>query len=85
VTVPPYAVQITVAGRVGPALESVFADLDVEVSQRHTVVTMSTSSMPEVMRLLKALDQRDVEFDRVVRSSTDAGRPPHPDRPRGHT
>jgi hypothetical protein len=62
---PPFEVQITVAGRVGAVLESVFADLDTEVAPRHHVVHVGSSSMDDVVRLLRTLEQRDVEFDRV--------------------
>jgi hypothetical protein len=63
---PPFEVQITVTGRVSTLLESVFADLDSEVTSRHTVVRVGSSGVDDVVRLLRTLQQRDVEFDRVT-------------------
>jgi hypothetical protein len=65
---PPFAVRIRVNGRVGPVLESVFADLDAEVSPRHTVVAVESGSVPDVVRVLRALEEREVEVDRIVGS-----------------
>jgi hypothetical protein len=64
--VPPFEVRITVAGRVGPVLESAFGDLDAEVSLRHTVVRVGSGRMPDVLRLLRVLEERDLEFDRIL-------------------
>lgn len=64
---PPFEVRITVTGRLrGTLLESVFADLDTEVTPRHTVVRVDSDQVDEVVRLLQALQHRDVAFDRVT-------------------
>ena len=64
---PPFEVQITVSGRVGGTLiESAFADLATEVTPRHTIVRVGSDQVDDVVRLLQALQHRDVAFDRVT-------------------
>lgn len=64
---PPFEVRITVTGRVGGTLlESAFADLDTEVMPRHTVVCVGSDRVDDVVQLLRALQHRDVAFDRIT-------------------
>jgi hypothetical protein len=62
-------VEITITGRIGAVLQAALCDLDVAVVQRHSVVTTGPVEVPELVRLLEALEQRGLELDRVVRTT----------------
>lgn len=64
-----FEVQITVSGRVGPALRSALAGLDPVLTPRHSVVHLGPGGVDEVVRLLRAFEERDVELDRIVSST----------------
>lgn len=58
-------VQITVQGRIGPALQAAFRGLDVEVVPRHTVV-VGSGGLHELAALLEALGQRGLDVDLIT-------------------
>ena len=62
-------VQITITGRIGAVLQAALCDLDVAVVPRHSVVTTGSVDLPELVRLLRVMEQRGVELDRIVRSA----------------
>jgi hypothetical protein len=67
--VPAFAVRITVAGRVGPALESALGDFTAEVCPGHTIVSVTPDALPHVVQVLMSLEQRDAQLDRILRST----------------
>jgi hypothetical protein len=58
-------VRITVQGRIGPALQTAFEGLDLQVVPRHTVVVGSCGPH-ELLALLEALGRRGIEVDRIT-------------------
>ncbi len=62
-------VQITITGRIGVVLQAALCDLDVAVVPRHSVLTTGAVGVPELVRLLQAMELRGVELDRIVCSA----------------
>ena len=64
------SVEITITGRIGAVLQAALCDLEVDVVPRHSVVTTGSVDVPELVRLLQAMEQHGVELERIVRSPT---------------
>ena len=65
-------VRITVQGRIGPALQAAFEELEIHVVPRRTVVVGSCGPH-ELLALLEALARRGLEVDRITQGASARG------------
>lgn len=61
----PFAVEITVKGRLGASTRAAVGALDVELVPRHDVVLVASRELSDLLDTLAWLEQQGIEVDRI--------------------